>query len=201
VRVFAAAWPDDATRAALAELEDRLAPGRGMRPVGAAQWHVTLRFLGSLPAADAERDGDPPPGAPRALVAALRAACGGVPGPLHCRLGPRTAWFSGVRVLHLPAAGLDDLAATVHAATSAAVPPRDGEQPFNGHLTLARAKGRRPGAATLARLAGAPFEATFPVDHVDLVASEPTPRGHRYHTLDRIALGGGPFTLPGSGTP
>ena len=60
----------------------------------------------------------------------------------------------------------------MRAGTVPVVPePAQGEPPFNGHLTLARAKGRL-GAAAQAELAGIPFEAAFPVQHVDLVASE-----------------------------
>ena len=120
---------------------------------------------------------------------ALTAAAAAFPGPVECRLGPATGWFTGVRVLQLPAAGLDDLAAAVRAATGPLVgDPAPDEPPFNGHLTLARAKGRL-GAAAQAELAGIPFEARFAVDAVDLVASEPSPAGHVYSTLVRAPLG------------
>ena len=106
-----------------------------------------------------------------------------------CRLGPATGWFTGVRVLQIPAAGLDGLAEAVRVATVPVVPPPPrGEPPFNGHLTLARAKGRL-GAAAQADLAGIPFEAAFPVEHVDLVASQPSPAGHVYSTIARAPLG------------
>ena len=88
-----------------------------------------------------------------------------------------------MRVLHLPAHGLDELAAVVTGATAPVVPERDGGgPPFNGHLTLARVKGRL-GPQAQADLAGIPFDSTFAVDHVDLVASEPSPQGHVYTTL------------------
>ena len=94
-----------------------------------------------------------------------------------------------MRVLQLPAGGLDGLAEAVRAATIALVPePEQGEPPFNGHLTLARAKGRL-GAAAQAELAGIPFASRFAVDAVDLVASEPSPTGHVYSTLVRAPLG------------
>jgi 2'-5' RNA ligase len=114
-----------------------------------------------------------------------------VPGPLTCRLGPATSWFTGVRVLQLPAAGLDELAAAVRAGTLAQVPePAGGEQPFNGHLTLARAKGRRP-ASPSAHLAGLPLDVAFEVSSVDLVSSTPSPDGHVYAIVARAALGPG----------
>ena len=66
--------------------------------------------------------------------------------------------------------------------------PTPGSPPFNGHLTLARARGKL-GAEAQAALAGIPFAATFSVAHVDLVASEPSPQGHVYSTLVRAPLG------------
>jgi 2'-5' RNA ligase len=111
------------------------------------------------------------------------------PGPLECRLGPATDWFSRVRVLQLPARGLDELAAGVTRATVPIVPERgDGDPPFIGHLTLARVKGRM-GPQAQAELAGIPFDSAFSVEHVDLVASAPSPQGHVYTTLVRAPLG------------
>ena len=156
-----------------------LGRSRGLRFVGPQRWHVTLRFLGKAV--------DPEP------IAQALAACGAaVTDPLECRLGPGTDWFTAVRVLQLPATGLDDLARTVRAATVDLVPAPWGEPPFNGHLTLARSKGRRLSVAALGEMAGVPFEASFPVRHVDLVASDPSPDGHVYTTLARAKLGVGP---------
>jgi 2'-5' RNA ligase len=175
--MFVAAWPDDATRDRLAALD--LGRDKGLRLVGESRWHVTLRFLGDVAAEVVGPLGD-------RLVDALAA----VPGPVECRLGPGTAWFTGVRVLQLPASGLDGVADAVRAATVPLVPaPAQGEPPFNGHLTLARGKGRQLGAAARAELAGIPFEWAFAVPHVDLVSSEPSPRGHVYATVARAALG------------
>ena len=58
----------------------------------------------------------------------------------------------------------------VRAATLPFVPePVEPEPPFNGHLTLARSKGRRLGVAALGEMAGIPFEAAFAVPSLDLV--------------------------------
>ena len=176
MRAFVAAWPDEATRARLDGLD--LGRSKNLRLVGPTRWHVTLRFLGDV--ADEVLP---------ALGDALRSAAAAVPGPLECRLGPATGWFTGVRVLQVPASGLDGLAAAVRAATMPLVgEPAPGEPPFNGHLTLARAKGRLGGAAQ-AELAGIPFAAHFAVDAVDLVASEASPAGHVYSTVVRAPLG------------
>lgn len=176
MRLFVAAWPDAPARDRLAALE--LGRAKNLRLVGPTRWHVTLRFLGDVAEERLASLGD-------ALVACTTAQ----PGPVVCRLGPGTGWFTGVRVLQIPAAGLDRLADTVRAATVPVVPePPGGEPPFNGHLTLARAKGRL-GAAAQADLAGIPFEAAFPVEHVDLVASKGSPAGHVYSTVVRAPLG------------
>jgi RNA 2',3'-cyclic 3'-phosphodiesterase len=177
VRTFVAAWPDEPTRRQLAALE--LGRRKNVRPVGPTRWHVTLRFVGEVTEAELGPLGD-------ALVAGAR----GVPGPAECRLGPATAWFAPVRVLQLPARGLDDVAAAVRRATIPVVAePAHGEPPFNGHLTLARAKGRR-GSQARDELEGIPFASRFGVTHVDLVASEPSPQGHVYTTLVRAPLAG-----------
>ena len=110
-------------------------------------------------------------------------------GPLECRLGPATGWFTGVRVLQLPATGLDGLAGAVRAATVPVVPePAQGEPPFNGHLTLARAKGRL-GAAAQAELAGIPFEASFRRARTSTWWPRGRhPHGHVYSTVVRARL-------------
>jgi RNA 2',3'-cyclic 3'-phosphodiesterase len=175
MRTFVAAWPDEATRRRLAALE--LGHPKNLRLVGPTRWHVTLRFLGEV--SDEQV---------RLLGPALQAGVAALPGPLVCRLGPATAWFSRVRVLQLPAHGLDQLAAAVTGATVPIVPERDGGgPPFNGHLTLARVKGRL-GTLAQSELAGMPFDSAFGVEHVDLVASEPSPGGHVYSTLVRAPL-------------
>jgi 2'-5' RNA ligase len=181
MRLFVAVWPDDDTRRRLGGLELELGRTRGLRFVGPARWHVTLRFLGEVVEARVEP-----------LGRALRECAAGFPGPLECRLGPGTGWFTGVRVLQLPAAGLDRLAAAVRTATLPLVPDlADPEPPFNGHLTLARSRGRRLGVAALGEMSAIPFEAAFLVHAIDLVASEPSPQGHIYSTVVRARLGKG----------
>lgn len=182
MRLFVAVWPDDETRRRLSGLELELGRTRGLRFVGPERWHVTLRFLGEV----AEEAVGP-------LGDALVAGVAGFAGPLECRLGPGTGWFTGVRVLHLPASGLDGLAEAVRVATlPVAGEPAEPEPAFNGHLTLARSKGRRLGVAALGEMAGIPFEAAFPVTAVDLVSSQPSPHGHRYTTIVRAPLGDAP---------
>jgi 2'-5' RNA ligase len=178
VRLFVAVWPDEETRRRLSGLELELGRTKGLRFVGPERWHVTLRFLGEV-----TEDAVGPLGEAIVSAAAI------VPGPLQCRLGPGTGWFTGVRVLHLPAAGLDGLATAVHTATLPIVgEPAEPEPAFNGHLTLARSKGRRLGVAALGEMANIPFEASFPVTSVDLVSAQPSSQGHRYTTVARALL-------------
>jgi RNA 2',3'-cyclic 3'-phosphodiesterase len=179
VRLFVAVWPDEPTRTRLAALQLELGRSKGLRFVGPARWHVTLCFLGDVPDDDIPSLAD-------ALASAATSAP--TPTPVECRLGPGTAWFTGVRVLQLPAAGVDNVAAAVRHATAPIVPPPPDDPPFKGHLTLARAKGRRLSVAALGEMANIPFEAAFPVDAIDLVSSQPSPDGHVYTTVARAPL-------------
>ena len=77
------------------------------------------------------------------LTEALERAVTTVPGPVHCTIGPATAWFSGGRVLQIPASGLEGVAEAVRQATVPIIPDA-GEAPFVGHLTVG-ARARTPG--------------------------------------------------------
>ena len=175
-----AAWPDEPTRGRLAALERQLEPTKGLRFVGRPRWHVTLRFLGDVDELAANQ-----------LARALHECTAGQSGPVECQLGPATAWFTAVRVLQLPASGVEGLAATVRAATVPLVARPAAEPPFNGHLTLARSKGRRLSGAARERLEGVAFESTFAVHHIDLVSSAPSRDGHVYASVARVPLGPG----------
>jgi 2'-5' RNA ligase len=176
VRTFVAVWPDDATLKRLSGLE--LASSEGLRMVGPAQRHITLRFLGDV-------DDDVLP----KLIGALRAAAAGLVGPVRCEIGPSTAWFGDERVLQIPVSGLDEVADAVRSATIPVVPDADHRGTgFTGHLTIARSKGRRLQASTRAAVAGVPFSAACGVHSFDLVASQLAPEGRRYTTVARIPL-------------
>ena len=138
------------------------------------QWHVTLCFLGEV------EDGELP---------ALRNALDGVDTAMgdevQAVLGPSSAWFRGRRVLQVPVAGLDELAAAVRAATAPWGEPL--EHAFRGHLTLARVRGPKPGPAGLA---GAVLSATWRVPEIVLYSSVRGAGGSRYEALHRVALPG-----------
>lgn len=172
-RLFVAVWPPAPVVATLAGVVEglRRRDGSGqLRWTAPAQWHVTLRFLG------------------RADVDAAAAAFGAVAPaavPVEARLGPATGRF-GRRVLHVPAAGLEGLAAATVAAT-AGVGDAPEDRGFAGHLTLARARPR--GGVDLAPLAGVAVSARWEVAELTLVASATGTAGARYEVLATLALG------------
>jgi 2'-5' RNA ligase len=175
VRVFVAVWPPESVVEMLLGL-DRPAVAQ-LRWTTEPQWHVTLRFLGEVedpePVARALRD--LPDILRRRSVHDLRAA-----------LGPTTAWFPGRQVLQVPVGGLDALAQAVQEVTA----PWAGhveDRRFSGHLTLARARGRARGPASLA---GASLAATWRVRSFELVSSILGGGGSRYDTLDTVELPG-----------
>jgi 2'-5' RNA ligase len=156
VRLFVAVAPP-------AEVLDRVASLRrperpGVRWTRRDQWHVTLVFLGEV--------ADPDP-----IVDALDAA---PLEPATAVVGPAVATL-GRRVLQVPLAGLDDLAAAVRRTLP---PARPDAHPFRGHLTLARAD-----RARLGDLAGEPVDGRFAVEDVRLVRSHLGGGGPRYEDL------------------
>ena len=165
-RIFVAVSPP-------AEVLDRVAaldrPGvAGVRWTDRSQWHVTLRFLGRVDDVAAAAE----------ALAGVRAA------PTVASLGPAVGRF-GHRVLHVPVAGLDGLAAAVVAVTAHLGEPPE-ERPFAGHLTLARVTGRAK--VDLRALAGQPVEGEWPVEEVYLIESHLSPKGARYETVAGVAL-------------
>ncbi|MHB8439893.1 MAG: RNA 2',3'-cyclic phosphodiesterase [Acidimicrobiales bacterium] len=138
-----------------------------------AQWHVTLRFLGEVD----------DPGEVLDALSAVAALLEPDDRPVRAVVGPEATWFPGRHVLQVPVAGLDALAAAVRGATSHVGEPDD--KLFNGHLTLARTWGRRPGPASVA---GTPLTGSFPVNRVGLYRSFTDPGGSRYTLLGAVAL-------------
>lgn len=156
-RLFVAVRPPDAVLDRIAALDRP--DEKGVRYTTRDQWHITLRFLGE---ADEQ---------------VAREAFAGIEGrSARAVLGPRVSRL-GRSVIVVPVAGLDDLAATVAAATADVGEPPD-PRPYTGHLTLARLK--RRGAC---RIAGAPFDDAFTVVEIELLRSELRAEGARYEVL------------------
>lgn len=167
VRAFVAVYPPPETVAVLRRLPRPDVDG--VRWTSPDQWHVTLRFLGDLAdlaAVDA------------ALAAGLRAHQ-----PVMASVGPAVAHFGG-RVIHVPVAGLEPLAAAVdEAVRSTVTQPR--ELPFSGHLTLGRRRGRGR-----APLVGQAVSGQFPVDEVVLVRSDLGSAGATHRRVGSYRLRG-----------
>jgi len=182
-RLFVAVWPPPDVVDVIAEAVSRLGrdlrpgaggaaspPAEGLRWTRPEQWHVTLVFLGA-----------------RNLHATIEAFRQTVlpPGPVTVTLGPETGRF-GRRIVHVPAAGLDEVASAVRA-----VLPGDDDRPFSGHVTLARADARRrqgSRAVDLSSVVGVPLSASFPVTEVDLVLSRLGHGPAAYEVVDGLAL-------------
>ena len=194
-RLFvAAAVPDEVKvnmEAAQADLR-RVLPDRNVRWARREQFHLTLRFLGGVEAAQVEP-----------LAEAIRAACAGFCA-LHLRaeqIGcfpergyPRVVWV-GVRD---QAEQLPRLQQVVEAAT-AGFTSEPKEERFTGHLTLARIKGiKRPEAEALSKAAAGMADRVFgqwPAYQIELMRSELLPQGARHSSLASIALAPLPMEL------
>ena len=163
-RLFLAVWPPDDVVADLTAL--RRKDQRGVRFVAPERWHVTLRFLG---------EADP---------AAVLDALDGVELPAtHARIGPAVDVLDQ-RVVVVPVAGLDELAAIVTRRTRdlGDPPPR---RRFVGHLTIARLHRRAEPPPALGQL----VDGSFDVDEVTLVQSRLEPSGARYETIAAWPVG------------
>ena len=169
MRLFVAVWPPDDVLDAVALL-DRPAI-EGVRWTTRDQWHVTLRFLGSVEEDEVARLCDALDDVGRAHPSA------------RVELGPATSCF-GRGVLHVPTSGLAPVAAaTVRATDGVGSEPPD-PRPFAGHLTLARSRGR----TDLRPLAGAPIAASWTASELTLVRSHTARTGARYEVLHRSPL-------------
>jgi len=156
-RLFIAVWPPEEVAEELRALPRK--DQRGVRFVPAANWHITLRFLGEAN--------------PDAVIDAL---AGAEFAPALARVGPGVDVMSD-RALVVPVSGVDQLAVAVTERTRhLGEPPR---KRFVGHLTLARLK---PDAA-MPRALGAFVTAEFEVHEVALVRSRLDPDGARYDTI------------------
>ena len=145
-RLFVAVWPPGDVLDALVALPRPPIPG--LRWTDPRRLHVTMRFLG-----DADEE-------------AALAALGGERFPAAgVTLGPGVERL-GRGVLVVPAAGLEDLATAIIAATARiGQPPPD--RPFTGHVTVARYRGTPPSGYA------PPVSASFGATEITLVRSHP----------------------------
>jgi len=179
VRAFFAWEPPDAAKQALAALAGELRErphGDAVRWVRPEGYHVTLRFLGNVPAADV-------PALARAVEGAL-AGCASFPLALGATRAFPSARQPRVVVIELePEADLAALAARVEAGVVAAGLPAEKRR-FRAHLTLGRVRGRRVPALD----AKPPAAGALDVREVVLFRSDLGRDGSRYTPLAQLPL-------------
>jgi 2'-5' RNA ligase len=180
-RAFVAVVPPAPVLDALEQVVARVdAPSAaGLRWTPRGQWHITLRFLGSV-------------AAPDPVVAALRDAldvatgrialggCGGFPTAARATVlwvGVRdgTEWLLGL-------AG-----AVERAAVAAGLAPEP--RPFRSHLTLARIRTPRAIQPLLRTIGSAPIGRAWTVDEVVLFESDTRAEGAVHHAIRAFPLG------------
>ena len=168
LRLFFALWPDQATRNALHRLTRSVALSAGGRPVPARNLHLTLAFLGNVPAAE--------------LDAIAGAAGRIVPARAALRLD-RLGYWPGSRVLWLgpsqPPAAVDQLARDLRAAmTELGVYRVRGS--FRPHVTLARKVMQAPAGTGISTI-------RWRVQDFVLVKSQTSPAGSSYSVIRRFS--------------
>ncbi|HYF58899.1 MAG TPA: RNA 2',3'-cyclic phosphodiesterase [Burkholderiaceae bacterium] len=179
MRLFLAIEPDDAARAALAALAERVAAATGARAVPAANLHLTLVFLGEV---------DP------ARVDALRDATAGVAArhPAFDLVFDVPGAFAGARVAWLapsaPPPGLLALQAALARACVGAGVTIDARR-YAPHVTLAR---KLPAAAARGadRMPAPGTAVGWRAGDVALMRSSPAPGGVVYDAIARAPLAG-----------
>jgi len=168
-RLFVAVWPPPEVIGLLGGLDRPDEATTRVRWTTSDQWHVTLRFLGDV-ADDRITE----------VIGALADVA--EVAPSTATLGPRISWLGHATIV-VPVAGLGALAAVVRDATVDIGDPVD-PRPFNGHITLARLKGR--GRSCTTGTVGLPVSAEFPVREIALVRSRLHPDGARYETVATV---------------
>lgn len=190
LRLFVALEPPEPVRRRLAavEAELRRLAGRGasdVRWVAPENVHLTLQFLGAVPAErveDVKRAVASAAEGARPLALEVKGA-GGFPNGRR----PRVLWAG----LGGDVAALGALVADL-GARLAPLGFAPEERPFSAHLTLGRARDPRgaPGlAAALAQAAELPG-ASWRASEVTLFESHLSPKGPRYEAMFRALLGG-----------
>lgn len=160
-------------------------PDRAARWTRREQFHLTLRFLGSVPSSRIDE-----------LVAVTRAACRPFP-PLRLTAAG-IGFFPNARFPRVLWAGVKDMGDQLVAlwtALQVATQPFTGEAAeteFTGHITLARLDRLRRSQAEVLTKSADNFENTvfgeWTVDHLDLMRSELLPQGARHSSLAELPL-------------
>src|SRR3990172_3600247 len=169
-RLFFALWPDARTRKALSTALDRLALPPSARRVIAANLHLTLVFLGSVPV---ER------------YRCLEQAAAQVQGRRFTLRLEQIGHWPQPRILWLGPARIPPALTALVTALYSALAVCDvftEARPYRPHITVAR-NVRQAEAVTIPPL-------TWRVAGFSLLESRPAPGGVRYHPLASWALAG-----------
>jgi RNA 2',3'-cyclic 3'-phosphodiesterase len=196
-RLFIALTVPDAVKGTIQKAQEelrRVVPEKAARWTRREQFHLTLKFLGNVPASRVEE-----------LVELIRLVCEAFP-PLRLRAA-RIGFFPDARFPRVVWVGMSDLQnrlAALCTAVQSATQPFTKEAPeseFTGHVTLARVKRlQREPAKDLARSAGR-FENTmfgeWTVDQIELMRSELLMEGARHSLLAALPLLGRQVQIKG----
>ena len=192
IRSFVAVLLPEAVRARVGEAAAELRSRAGsVSWVREENFHVTLRFLGSVDEATLGRVHEALAAAAAGL-APFRLALGGF-GGFPTAQAPRVLWVG----LTAGAEPLVQLHARLEAALARRGIPPEGRG-FHPHVTIGRAREPR-GVAGIGELldgTGGPLGESL-VEAVHLMRSDLHPAGARYGVLAREALGGHPEHSPG----
>lgn len=169
LRLFFAVWPDAHVRDALGETARPLLEACRGRRVAQRNYHLTLAFLGGVPAARLDEI--------RAAAGSVRAAPFDLAMDCHGHWPrPRVAWLGCRR----PPAAADALVQALWAALEPLGFHPD-PRPFRAHLTVLRACRACDWPGPVAPVA-------WPVRDFVLVRSETLPAGPVYEVVDRWPL-------------
>ena len=167
-RLFFALWPDPALREQLAAASAAARKHGSGRPVPVDNLHLTLAFLGNLPAEG---------------VRCVREAAGRVSGSPFTLVLDRVGWWRRPGILWLAPVAWPPEIETLAGDLWRSIAPCGLEpetRPFKPHVTVARRCGRaRPGPMT-------PIE--WPVSEFALIESFAGQSGARYRVCDRWPL-------------
>ena len=189
-RLFIAVAVPEPVKDAIQAAQQRLLrafPGRSVRWSRREQFHLTLRFLGNVPATRLEP-----------LVQACQLACR--PHPPLLLVAQGIGFFPNPRIPRVLWVGIHDSAnqlSRVWNSVQSATQPFTSEAPepeFTGHVTLGRINRiRREQAQDLAKAAGQFSETVFgewTANRLELMRSELLPEGARHSVLAEIPLQG-----------
>jgi 2'-5' RNA ligase len=169
-RLFFALWPDDATRAALAEAVREAVQLSGGRPVPSSNFHITLAFLGHQPV---ERCG--------AISVAAREVVGESLELALTTFGfwprPRILWFGPDQCPSALAELENELWDRL-----ANIGLDRRQRPYQPHVTLARKVAALPEVSL-------PIPLIWKASDFVLVESVTDERGARYSVAERFSLG------------